>query len=165
MRIRPLFAGLAAATVLSMSTIATAQSVKHIQPSTPGGIATAVWVGDVLYVSGQLPSAATPADSAANKPAVWGNTQAQAENAFGKIETILKEQGLTMGDVVMMRVYMVADPAIGNKLDFAGMNSAYNKFFGTAAQPNKPARSTMQVAALVNTGPLLEIEVQAARNK
>jgi enamine deaminase RidA (YjgF/YER057c/UK114 family) len=141
-----------------------AQSVKHIQPSTPGGIATAVWAGDVLYVSGQLPSAQTPADAASGKPAVWGNTQAQAENAFGKIETILKEQGLTMADVVMMRVYMVADPAT-NKLDFAGMNAAYNKLFGTAAQPNKPARTTVQVAALVNTGPLLEIEVQAARNK
>jgi enamine deaminase RidA (YjgF/YER057c/UK114 family) len=142
-----------------------AQSVKHIQPSTPGGIATAVWAGDMLYVSGQLPSPQTPADSAAGKPAVWGNTQAQAENAFGKIETILKEQGLTMADVVMMRVYMVADPAMGNKLDFAGMNAAYNKHFGTVTQPNKPARSTVQVAALVNPGPLLEIEVQAARNK
>jgi 2-iminobutanoate/2-iminopropanoate deaminase len=145
--------------------LATAQSVKHIQPSTPGGIASAVWAGDVLYVSGQLPSAQTPADRANNKPAVWGNTQAQAEDAFGKIETILKEQGLTMGDVVMMRVYMVTDPAMDNKLDFAGMNAAYNKFFGTPAQPNKPARSTVQVAALVNAGPLLEIEVQAARNK
>jgi enamine deaminase RidA (YjgF/YER057c/UK114 family) len=144
---------------------ASAQSVKHIQPSTPGGIATAVWVGDVLYVSGQLPSAQTPADRANNKPAVWANTQAQAEDAFGKIETILKEQGLTMGDVVMMRVYMVTDPAMGNKLDFAGMNAAYNKFFGTPTQPNKPARSTVQVAALVSAGPLLEIEVQAARNK
>lgn len=142
-----------------------AQSVKHIQPSTPGGIATAVWAGDMLYISGQLASAQTPADAASGKAAVWGNTQAQAENAFGKIETILKEQGLTMADVVMMRVFMVADPAMGNKLDFAGMNAAYNKFFGTAAQPNKPARTTVQVAALVNAGPLLEIEVQAARNK
>ena len=51
---------------------------------------------------------------------------------------------------------MVADPA-SNKLDFAGMNAAYNKFFGTATQPNKPARTTVQVAALVNAGPLLEI--------
>src|SRR6185503_17672713 len=163
MRIKTLLVGLLAMAI-GIST-ASAQSVKHIQPSTPGGIATAVWAGDVLYVSGQLASAQTPADTAAGKPAVWGNTQAQAENAFGKIETILKEQGLTMADVVMMRVYMVADPALGNKLDFAGMNAAYNKYFGTATQPNKPARTTVQVAALVNSGPLLEIEVQAARNK
>jgi hypothetical protein len=44
-----------------------------------------------------------------------------------------------MGNVVMMRVYMAADPAMGNTLDFAGMNAAYAKYFGTAAQPNKPA--------------------------
>lgn len=144
---------------------AQAQSVKHIQPSTPGGIATAVWVGDTLYVSGQLPSPVTPADRATGKAVVWGNTQQQAENAFQKIEAILKEQGLGMGDVVMMRVYMVGDPAMDNKLDFAGMNASYNKFFGTPAQPNKPARTTVQIAALVNPGPLLEIEVQAARNK
>jgi enamine deaminase RidA (YjgF/YER057c/UK114 family) len=157
--------GLALVTLSLVAAPSFAQSVKHIQSSTPGGIATAVWAGDVLYVSGQLASAQTPADAASGKPAVWGNTQAQAENAFGKIETILKEQGLTMADVIMMRVFMVADPAMGNKLDFAGMNTAYNKFFGTAAQPNKPARTTVQVAALVNPGPLLEIEVQAARNK
>jgi 2-iminobutanoate/2-iminopropanoate deaminase len=163
MRMKLIVLALAATTLVPA--LATAQSVKHIQPTTPGGIASAVWVGDVLYVSGQLPSAQTPADRANNKPAVWGNTQAQAEDAFGKIETILKEQGLTMGDVVMMRVYMVTDPAMDNKLDFAGMNAAYNKFFGTPTQPNKPARSTVQVAALVNAGPLLEIEVQVARNK
>ena len=164
MRVGNLFVGLAAVAALGVSAAATAQSVKHIQAATPGGIATAVWAGDILYVSGQLPSAQTPADRATNKAAVWGNTQSQAENIFGKIETILKEQGLTMGDVVMMRVYMVADPAMDNKLDFAGMNAAYNKFFGTPAQPNKPARTTVQIAALVNPGPLLEIEVQAARN-
>ena len=142
-----------------------AQSVKHIQASTPGGIATAVWAGDILYVSGQTASPQTPADRASGKPAVWGNTGAQAENVFGKVEAILKEQGLTMGDIVMMRVYMAADPAMDNKLDFAGMNAAYAKFFGTTEQPNKPARSTVQVAALVAAGALLEIEVQAARSK
>jgi len=45
------------------------------------------------------------------------------------------------------------------------MNAAYAKFFGTTEQPNKPARSTVQVAALVAAGALLEIEVQAARSK
>ena len=151
---------------LALSAAAAAQqTVKHIQTATPGGIATAVWVGDTLYVSGQLPSPVTPADRASGKAAVWGNTQQQAEDTFKKIETILKEQGLGMGDVVMMRVYMVGDPAMENRLDFGGMNASYNKFFGTPTQPNKPARTTVQIAALVNAGPLLEIEVQAARGK
>jgi enamine deaminase RidA (YjgF/YER057c/UK114 family) len=41
----------------------------------------------------------------------------------------------------------------------------YLQFFGTPAQPNKPARITSQVAALVLPGLLAEIEVQAARPK
>jgi enamine deaminase RidA (YjgF/YER057c/UK114 family) len=45
------------------------------------------------------------------------------------------------------------------------MNAAYAKFFGTSEQPNKPARSTFQVAALVAQGALVEIEVQAAHHK
>jgi enamine deaminase RidA (YjgF/YER057c/UK114 family) len=138
-----------------------AAQVKHIQ--TPNAaIASAVWVGDMLYVSGQLPTPASAADAAKGTPAVWGNTNAQADTTFKRIETILKEQGLGLGDVVMMRVYMIADPATG-RMDFAGMNAAYAKYFGTAEQPNKPARTTVQVAALASQGPLLEIEVQAAR--
>ena len=119
----------------------------------------------MLYLSGQLPTPVTPADRAKGVPAVYGNTQAQAESTFTKIQTLLKEQGLGMGDVVMMRVYMAADPAMENKLDFAGMNAAYAKYFGTPEQPNKPARSTVQVAALVAAGALVEIEVQAARQQ
>jgi enamine deaminase RidA (YjgF/YER057c/UK114 family) len=141
-----------------------AQSVTHIQ-SEGSGIATGVWVGNMFYLSGQLPSPVTPADRAKGTPAVYANTQAQAENAFTKIQNLLKEQGLGMGDIIMMRVYMAADPAMDNKLDFTGMNTAYAKFFGTAEQPNKPARSTVQVAALVAAGALLEVEVQAARSK
>jgi enamine deaminase RidA (YjgF/YER057c/UK114 family) len=144
---------------------AEAQSVKHIQSKDPGGIATGVWVDNMFYLSGQLPAAATPADREKGTPAVYGTTQQQAENVFSKIQSLLKEQGLGMGDIVMMRVYMAADPAMGNKLDFAGMNAAYNKFFGTAEQPNKPARSTVQVAALVAAGACLEVEVQAVRSK
>jgi len=124
-----------------------------------------VWVGDMLYVSGQLPTPITPADRAKGMPAVYGNTQAQAESTFTKIQTLLKQQGLDMGNIVMMRVYMAPDPAMENKLDFAGMNAAYAKFFGTAEQPNKPARSTFQVAALVSAGGFLAVEVQAARSK
>ena len=145
------------------TTAAAAQSVRHIQTK-ESGIASAVWVGDMLYVSGQLPTPITPADRSKGTPAVYGNTQAQAENVFGKVEKVLKDQGLGLGDVVMMRVYMAADPAMDNKLDFAGMNAAYAKFFGTEGQPNKPARTTVQVAALVSAGALLEVEVQAARS-
>jgi enamine deaminase RidA (YjgF/YER057c/UK114 family) len=151
-------------TAVAGVTPAAAQSVKRIQ-NEKSGIATGVWVGDMLYLSGQLPTPVTPADRAKGVAAVYGNTQAQAESTFTKIQALLKEQGLGMGDVVMMRVYMTADPAMENKLDFAGMNAAYAKYFGTPEQPNKPARSTVQVAALVAAGAFVEIEVQAARQQ
>ena len=161
MRIRIWFVVLAL-TAASGITTAAAQAVRHIQ-NEKAGIATGVWVGDMFYMSGQLPTPVTPADREKGVPAVYGNTQSQADSAFTKIQALLKEQGLGMGDVVMMRVYMAADPAMENKLDFAGMNAAYAKYFGTPEQPNKPARSTVQVAALVAAGALVEIEVQAAR--
>lgn len=160
---RAVILGMLAAATLVVAAPASAQSVKHLQNSTPGGIANGVWVGDTLYLSGQLPSPNKAADRASNTPAVWGNTTEQADSAFKKVQDLLKEQGLGMGDVVMMRVYMVAGP--DGKLDFQGMNAAYNKYFGTTDQPNKPARTTVQVAALVTQGALLEVEVQAARNK
>lgn len=145
--------------------VAAAQSVKHIQTAT-AAIAVAVWHGDTLYVSGQVPDPVTPANAAKGTPAVYGgDTRSQSENVFRKIEGILKEQGLGMRDVVMMHVYLVGDPAMGNKMDFAGMMASYTKFFGTAEQPNKPARSTIQVAGLAAAGALVEIEVIAVRSK
>ena len=142
-----------------------AQTVRRIQPAN-AAIALAVWHGDTLYVSGQVPDPMTPADPVKKTPAVYGgDTRSQSESVFRKIEGILKEQGLGMRDVVMMHVYLVGDPAMGNRMDFAGMMSAYTKFFGTAEQPNKPARSTVQVAGLAAAGALVEIEVIAVKTK
>ena len=141
-----------------------AQSVKRIQTTT-GLIATSVWAGDTLYISGQLPNPVTPADAAKGTPAVYGDTKSQTESVLKKIEAILKDQGLAMSDIVVMHVYLAGDPAAGNKMDFAGMNASFAQFFGTTAQPNKPARSTVQVAALVVPGALVEIDAVAVRSK
>ena len=128
-------------------------------------IASAIWVGDTLYVSGQLP-ASTPGDPAKGlKPTIEGDTKAQTQNTLNVIQGILKEQGLGMGDIVQMRVYLIGDPAQGGKLDFGGMNDAYKQFFGTKEQPNKPVRATIQAAALVVPNALVEIEVVAVRSK
>jgi enamine deaminase RidA (YjgF/YER057c/UK114 family) len=74
----------------------------------------------------------------------------------------LKAQGFGAGDVVMMRVYLVADPATG-KMDFMGMMAGFKQFFGTPEQPNKPSRTTVQVAGLAAPGSLVEIEAQAVK--
>jgi enamine deaminase RidA (YjgF/YER057c/UK114 family) len=136
-------------------------AIEHFGAPT-AGIATAVFVpagADTMYVSGMTP----PATSAAGvTPAVYGDTETQTIGVLKRIEDALKAKGMTMADVVMLRVLLVNDPAKGG-MDFAGMNKGYATFFGTATQPNKPARITSQITQLVNPAFLVEIEAQAAR--
>jgi enamine deaminase RidA (YjgF/YER057c/UK114 family) len=152
--------------VLLFSLAATAQTqngyIRHIQDA-DRPIATGVWAGDTLYLSGQLASPVTAADAAKGTAAVYGDTEAQTMSTLTKIQAALKAEGLSMADVVMMHVYLAGDPAKGGKLDFPGMMAAYTRFFGTKEQPNKPARSAMQVAALAAPWALVEIEVIAVK--
>jgi enamine deaminase RidA (YjgF/YER057c/UK114 family) len=142
--------------------------VKRSEPPASAGVrsrfSSAIWAGDTLYVAGQMASPVTPADPARGKPAVYGDMKTQTLSVLTKIQSLLKEQGLTMGDVVQMHVFMAGDPAKDGKLDFDGMNEAYDQFFGTPQQPNKPVRAAMQVAALVQPWGLVEIEVTAVRS-
>src|SRR5271156_6169632 len=121
---------------------ASAQKIKQIPlpaSQTPSNadlpISGAVWAGDTLYVSGWLdPDMKTHTD-----------TTSQTVGIIKDIQKLLEAQKLTLGDVVMMRVYLGGDPAKGGKGDFGGMMAGYSQFFGTRDQPNKPARTTLQV--------------------
>ena len=148
---------------LACAAPAFAQVVHVGAPAAAIATATVVPAGyGIVYVSGQTPPPVN-AGAPAGTPPEFGDTKTQTLGIMKKIQDVLKAQGLTMGDVVMMRVYLAGDPAKGGKMDFAGMMEGYNQFFGTADQPNKPARVTVQVAALVAPGMLAEIEVQAAK--
>ncbi|WP_408744622.1 RidA family protein [Acetobacter malorum] len=92
----------------------------------------------------------------------YGDTRAQTLASLQRIEGELKKLNLTMGDVVQMHIYMVADPRT-KQLDFDGMMKAYTQYFGTEKQPNLPVRSAFAVAQLANPGWLIEIEVTAVR--
>jgi enamine deaminase RidA (YjgF/YER057c/UK114 family) len=117
---------------------------------------------NLVFLSGAGPDIA---DKSADKdsPAAYGDTKAQTQSTLKKIEANLKSMGLGMGDVVKMQVFLVGDPSLGGKMDFAGLMESYRQFFGTAEQPNLPARSAMKVAGLANPGWLVEIEVTAVR--
>ena len=114
------------------------------------------------YLSGMLAPVANPG---ARKGSVesYGDTKTQTVGALTQIRQALAERKLDMGDVVMMHVYLVGDPAKDGKMDFAGMMEGYKQFFGTKEQPNKPSRTTVQVSALAAPGYLVEIEVIAAQ--
>jgi enamine deaminase RidA (YjgF/YER057c/UK114 family) len=117
---------------------------------------------DTVYVSGALPQAINK-DAPKGTPPVFGDMETQTVSVLTSIQGTLAKLGLGMGDVVKMTVFMTADPANDNKLNFPGLMAGYTKFFGTKEQPNKPARSAVQVAALVVPGALLEVEVIAAK--
>ena len=119
-------------------------------------IAGAVWAGDTLYVSGWLdPDMRTNTD-----------TTSQTVGILKDIQKFLESQKLTLGDVVMMHVYLGGDPAKDGKMDFAGMMAGYSQFFGTKDQPNKPARTTLQVVLPAGErGALVEIDLVAVRPK
>ena len=128
-------------------------------------IATSVSVptgSRLVYISGTVPDAADPA-APEGSIARYGDTFTQTRSVLAKIDVALRDQGMSLSDVVMMRVFLVAPPGQA-RMDFAGMMRAYSQAFATATQPEKPARSTMQVAGLVNPGWLAEIEVTAARD-
>ncbi len=116
--------------------------------------------GRALYwTSGTVPPVVdeeAPADS----PARYGDMETQATGILERFETQLAEEGLSLSDVVYLRVYLV--PGEDGTIDFQGWFDAYAQFFGTEANPTKPARSTVGVAQLVNPGWRVEIEAFAA---
>lgn len=132
-------------------------------PDIPISAAVVVPAGyDTIYVSGQIPKVAT-ANAAKGSTDMYGDTKTQTISALQQIQDVLAAQQLSMADVVMVHVYLAGDPANGGKMDFAGMNAGFLQFFGSKQQPTKPARSTVQVGALVVAGALVEIEAIAVR--
>jgi enamine deaminase RidA (YjgF/YER057c/UK114 family) len=139
--------------------------VRHPIPNSDFPISRAVEVPSgktTVYLSGAVPSVAVEgADK--NTVATYGDTRAQTESVLTSIDKTLGDLGLKMGDVVKLQVFLVGDPAGDGRMDFAGFMEGYTKFFGTAAQPNLPSRSVVQVAGLANPGFLVEIEATAVR--
>ena len=149
------------AVVLTVAVPASAQTRKEIPlpaSQNPANadlpIAGAVWAGNTLYVSGWLDP-----DRKRNL-----DTQSQTVSLIKDLQEFLASQKLTLGDVTMMRVFVGADPAKDGKADIAGMTAGYTQFFGTKDQPNKPARTTLQVVLpAASSGALIEIDLVAVR--
>jgi enamine deaminase RidA (YjgF/YER057c/UK114 family) len=117
---------------------------------------------DTYFLSGALPPVINK-DAPKGSVDAYGNMETQTTGALNAIKGTLARLGLTMGDVVKMTVFMAPDPSMDNKMNFAGLMAGYTKFFATAEQPNKPARSAVMVAGLAAPGALVEIEVIAAK--
>ncbi|HXT52777.1 MAG TPA: RidA family protein [Thermoanaerobaculia bacterium] len=113
-------------------------------PAAIGPYAQAVSVGGFLYTSGQI--ALDPASG----QLVAGGFEAEARQVLANLRAVLASAGCTFADVVKATVYVVD---LG---DFPRLNALY----GEAMGDHRPARSTVQVAALPKGG-LVEIDLVA----
>lgn len=110
-------------------------------PKAIGPYSQAVRMGDLMFISGQI-----PLDPATNQ-SVTGDIKAQTRRVLENIRGVVQSQGLAMDDIVKTTVYMTD---LGQ---FAEMNAVYGEFFPT----NPPARATVQVSRLPKDA-LVEIE-------
>lgn len=159
------FGVLAAMGLLAATQVWAEDVVRHKLPNSSFPISLAVEVPagkTTVYLSGVVPSVLDK-NADRNTIAAYGDTKVQTESVLKAIDKTLSDLGLKMGDVVKMQVFLVGDPAKNGKMDFSGFMAAYTQFFGTAAQPNLPSRSVVQVAGLAGSGFLVEIEVTAVR--
>ncbi len=113
-------------------------------PKAIGPYSQAVVAGGFVFASGQI-----PLDPATGQ-LVAGDIAAQTRRVFANIEAVLGAAGTSLAKVVKVTVFLT------DLVHFGTVNTIYEEAFGGA----KPARSTVQVAALPR-GAQVEIEVVA----
>jgi len=113
-------------------------------PAAIGPYSQGMKVHGFLFTAGQI--ALDPATG----QIVEGGITAQTQRVLANLSAVLKAAGADWGDVVKTTVFL-ADLA-----DFPVVNDLYGKHLGDA----RPARSTVQVAALPR-GALVEIDAIA----
>lgn len=105
--------------------------------------------GGFVFLTGQMPT--DPRDD--SKPLPDG-IEAQTRRVMDNLIIILEGLGLTLGDVVQVRIYLTQFDR-----DYAAMNRTYVGYF----EPGKlPARTTVGVTGLA-VGALVEIDMVARR--
>ena len=116
----------------------------ELAPEAIGPYSQSVLVGNILFISGQLPIDPETGKFAGN------DIKSQTEQSLKNIENILKKIGCTMDSVVKTTVLL------NDMGDFAKMNEVYAKFF----TKDYPARAAYEVARLPKDA-LVEIEAVA----
>lgn len=110
------------------------------------GYSRAVRVGPMVFVTGTVAY-----DETKGQIACPGDAYGQMVNAIGRVERALHKAGARLGDVVRTRIF-VAD--IGR---WEEIGRAHHEFFGKV----KPATTMVEVARLIDSAALIEIEADA----
>ena len=115
-------------------------------PAAIGPYSQAVWAGDLLFCSGQIPI------DPATGHIVPGGAAEQARQVLANVQAVLEAAGLTPEHVVKATVFFK------DLNDFQTINEVYGAFFKAPC----PARSGVEVARLPRDV-LVEIEVVAKK--
>jgi 2-iminobutanoate/2-iminopropanoate deaminase len=113
-------------------------------PPVAGPYSPAVRAGDWLVLAGQVPLDPTSGQF------VLGDARVQIRRVLDNIAAVLRDAGAFVTDIAKTTVFVT------DLSDFVAMNEVYAEFFGS----HRPARSTVQVAALPG-GAKVEIEAWA----
>jgi 2-iminobutanoate/2-iminopropanoate deaminase len=113
-------------------------------PPVAGPYSPAVRAGDWLVLAGQV--GFDPASGGLTA----GGTAAQARQTFANVTAVLTDCGASWADVAKVTIFLV------DMADFGAVNDVY----GEAVGEHRPARTTVQVAALP-IGAGIEVEVLA----
>jgi reactive intermediate/imine deaminase len=128
-----------------------ARTKRAIQPSgykpTPSPLTPGILIGDTLYLSGS-----TGGDPVTGQ-LVPGGLEPEMRQIMSNVQTVLREGGMTLADVVSVTAYL-ADMA-----DFARFNEIYREYFTSTPLPT---RSTVAVQGLAR-GARLELTMTAVR--
>lgn len=114
-------------------------------PAAVGPYSQAVVQGGLVYTAGQI------ALDPETMQLVGANVARQTERVFLNLQAVLEAAGASLQTVVKTTVFL------SDMNDFAAMNEVYAAHFGE----HRPARSTVQAAALPK-GAAVEIEAIAA---
>ena len=117
-------------------------------PAAVGPYSQAVRQGPLLFLSGQVGL------DPATRALVPGGLEAETVRALANLAAVLDAAGARLDQVVKTTVFLA------DMRDFQAMNAIYARVFGEA----RPARSTVQVAALP-LGARFEIEAIAMLEK
>jgi len=101
-------------------------------PAAIGPYSQAVQVGDMLYLSGQIPL------NPQSMEVEVDDVAAQTEQVMTNVKAVLAAAGATLENVVKCTIFLK------DMNDFATVNEVYGKYFAE----NPPARSCVEVARL-----------------
>ena len=90
----------------------------------------------------------------------FGALNVQTIGSYNGLYTLLQKNGLTLGNVMRVRVSLAPDAS--GKVDYDAYMAEYKKFFGTKELPTEPIHVITAVRSLPAPGQLILIEADIA---